>query len=367
MRRLASFALAASGLLLCSVLLAQPGGAPTPEQKASQRFTNLQVLGDLPANRLTWAMLFMANSLGVGCSYCHNMDNRASDEKPAKLRAREMLRMVQQLNAANFGGQPRITCFTCHRGHVSPASAISIPRLAGPLAPPPAGGAATVDGVLDRYVQASGGRAAIERLRNRVARGRLLLSGGTDVPAEIVTTPDLFLSALAAGTPDATTTSVSAQGGWRRSGNAAASDLDRFEVERYLRENDLWMPLRLRARYATLEYGGAEQLEGVPVTILDATTIVPNTRYRLYFDNATGLLTRLVIESASPFGWNPQAIDYYDYRRVDGVMVPFAIRRTFPDHWQAYIFSSIRHNQHIDPARFARPAAAPAPGQARSS
>jgi hypothetical protein len=45
------------------------------------------------------------------------------DDKPQKQTARKMLMMAHQINADNFNGHMRVTCWTCHRGSSEPASA----------------------------------------------------------------------------------------------------------------------------------------------------------------------------------------------------------------------------------------------------
>ena len=44
---------------------------------------------------------------------------------------------------------------------------------------------------------------------------------------------------------------------------------------------------------------------------------------RLYFDQKTGLLVRMVRYADTPVGRNPTEIDYADYRDADGVKIPF--------------------------------------------
>src|SRR5262247_2222630 len=61
----------------------------------------------------------MRASLGVMCTHCHVQD-RASDENPKKLIARQMMTMVKDINARFPDGKQHVTCYTCHRGKLTP-------------------------------------------------------------------------------------------------------------------------------------------------------------------------------------------------------------------------------------------------------
>lgn len=92
-----------------------------PEQTASVRFKNVQILKDLPASQFLDAMRSFSMSLGVDCHYCH-VENFASDDKPAKGMARKMLTMTHSINDSTFGGKMEVRCYTCHRGQAEPQS-----------------------------------------------------------------------------------------------------------------------------------------------------------------------------------------------------------------------------------------------------
>ena len=90
---------------------------------------NLQVLPkDWPGSRLRPVMFGFSRALGVRCSYCHKGEEGkplstydfASDDNPNKNRAREMLRMLNEievhLNKIEPSGDKRVNmwCHTCH-------------------------------------------------------------------------------------------------------------------------------------------------------------------------------------------------------------------------------------------------------------
>src|SRR5262245_11798973 len=103
---------------------AQGRGAPAPAP------TNLQILPkDMPREQLIPMMQAISQSLGVQCSYCHVFEGRggrndmASDEKPTKKTARQMMLLAREINEKlpTAVGKPadataRVGCATCHRG-----------------------------------------------------------------------------------------------------------------------------------------------------------------------------------------------------------------------------------------------------------
>ena len=62
-------------------------------------------------------------ALGVenqgGCNFCHEAD-RSLDTKPQKVKARQMIEMVAEINAKFGDGQVHVTCWTCHLGSTKP-------------------------------------------------------------------------------------------------------------------------------------------------------------------------------------------------------------------------------------------------------
>ncbi len=77
----------------------------------------------MSAERIVRVMSVFTVVLGVDCSHCHIADQWDDEDKPAKEIAREMLRMVRDINQQLFDGQPRVACWTCHRGAVKPEAA----------------------------------------------------------------------------------------------------------------------------------------------------------------------------------------------------------------------------------------------------
>jgi hypothetical protein len=76
---------------------------------------------------------------------------------------------------------------------------------------------------------------------------------------------------------------------------------------------------------------------------------------KLYFDEQSGLLVRLVRYAETPLGNNPTQIDYSDYRDVDGVKVPFKWTVSRPGNSFTIQIAKTEQNIPVDDAKFARP------------
>lgn len=89
------------------------------QKTAAEVFKNIQVLKRVPADQWFDTMAFIAGSLGVTCDHCHTSSFDV-DGNPAKLKAREMMRMVDEINRNHFDANTVVTCNTCHRGTLKP-------------------------------------------------------------------------------------------------------------------------------------------------------------------------------------------------------------------------------------------------------
>ena len=120
------------GVVLAAAI-AGPAGAQIPSE-----YTNLQVLPeDMERGQLIGVMRNFSMATGLRCNDCHVAEDPrdfstfdfASDDLREKRIAREMLRMVQRINAEILPGLPdrgspevRVTCWTCHAGKPRPTT-----------------------------------------------------------------------------------------------------------------------------------------------------------------------------------------------------------------------------------------------------
>ena len=315
---------------------ADPGSLP-----AGQVFKNLKVLEDVPASEMGPIMHVMRASLGVRCDYCHVLagDRYDLDTIPAKETSREMLRMVFAINKEHFGGRSEVTCETCHNGHPEPARAPAVERgfILGPVPPPPPVKLPTATELLDRYIQALGGRPALEAVKSRVSRGTLLHLGvvgagtpgmhgvnrGQEDPVEIVESlPDHAVMTF--GPPNAQIVETFDGPSVRIKTPAGERPAKPEELAHLVGRFDLRRELKLRDRADSSRVVGKDKIDGKDVYLL-RTRMPDGTAALLAFDAETGLLRRQTVLRPTVVGPDPERTDYEDYREVGGVKVPFFV------------------------------------------
>jgi hypothetical protein len=280
----------------------------------------------------------------------HTMDK---DDKKPKKTAREMVVMMKKINDDNFGGRTEITCMTCHNGAAHPVAA---PKLFQPgehaeTRPPQPAALPKADEVLQKYIAALGGEAALEKVNSRVLKGTAVLPTGQTSPIEIdQKAPDSFFSTVNTQ-HGISTRGYNSKGAWGKDGDKPAAALAGGELDRVKEAAILHRELKMKERYTNLATRGVDKIGNTQVYLVLGRSGANRTE-RLYFDSASGLLLRRVVFTRTPVGNVPEQTDFEDYRDVDGVKEPFTIRRTTWNSQQTQKFESIQHNVEIDAARF---------------
>jgi len=281
----------ASGTLLSTRAsgLADTGQPTPPPQQPNQFFRNVQVLTDIPPDQMHSVMDMIRTSLGVTCDYCHVAERNSfyRDDKPAKVRARQMIAMVLDLNRRNFNGRPVITCYSCHRGSLAALS--TPPIFAGTAGAAPRPAPAPLPGagqIVQRYIDAVGGRAALERLTTRTSRMTMLraltvdpqaapirvVNRGERVSVETVQqAPDRWVRTLT--TPTGVVRQILVGGrGWVVTAQGA-TEIPAAEVRRlsasWELNVDLRRELRLQSELAGARVKGIETVGGRPAYVLE--------------------------------------------------------------------------------------------------
>jgi len=345
---------------------AAPATLAAGEKTVDQVHKNIQVLKGVPESQLIPVMNYMGASLGVRCNYCHvNKDGNwdfASDEKGEKKSAREMITMVTGINKTTFKGNPEVSCYTCHRGRTSVAHTLSQP-VPTPEPRPAAGqnqqsreGLPPTDQILDKYYQALGGPSALDNLKSRFMKGTVTTATGTELGYEVTQSgPDLILASITTPQSGIVERAFNGTVGWEKS-SGGVREMAPEEITYFKRYPNLYTDLKLKGQFSRLSVSGKQKLDGRDVYVLRGAN-VDGRREQLFFDVESGLLVRRITSSTTLVGIIPEQIDFSDYREVDGMKLPFAIRVSAIDQNYSLLrkFTEIKINPTVDPKRFNKP------------
>jgi len=293
----------------------------------AQPLKNVQILTGISRPELERVMNQMRAGLGVHCHYCHAAgEGAASDAKPQKARAREMLRMVIDLNARHFGGQPIVTCFTCHQGKPRPAFAPPLPQAVPPdeSAPAEVKAPVTVAALIQKYIAAVG--KELTPATPRLFKGTSKSPTGPAVQATVAEVGEKLRVDVQLPDGSTLTRASDGQAGWVRDKDGVrdlqADDLVRVRLSR-----------RGFAPFYTSNIGPDTRVDSDKLGERSAWVVVtPTARY--WFDAESGLLLRRIVYYDSPIGRMPEQTDFDDYRDAGGgVKLPFLIRASTVDPW----------------------------------
>ncbi|HEV8147794.1 MAG TPA: photosynthetic reaction center cytochrome c subunit family protein [Bryobacteraceae bacterium] len=356
---------------LCIAAAQEPNEPP-----AASRRPKLQVLTTVPESQLFPMMNAISDSLGVRCDYCHvrvSPDPTKTwslaggwvwdrDDKPPKAVAREMMRMVLDINTKQFGGRMAVTCQTCHHGALVPDKFPSLPpRDYSTITDKPTPKLPTIDEVWNAYVRAVGEPSAgfsttvlsatDDRSEGRHGSVEAIFKGADRVRITSAISPD----------PPFTQT-LKGESGWVASGSRSRV-LRPEEISRVQRAARRYRPIKTNLP-ANSRISGIERV-GNRDAYVAVAQLNARTRAMWFFDVANGLLLRERTTTETALVPLQEQTDFEDYRRVDGVMLPFVIRSSdgSPFDTSRCVFTSIKHNLDVDDSTFEIPAAQQPPAQ----
>jgi hypothetical protein len=214
----------------------------------------------------------------------------------------------------------------------------------------------STDQILEKYVTALGGRAAMEKHSSRVSKGTIEISeaglSGTFQVSEKA--PDKSLTVMDLPGLGLVREGADASGAWEESPQAGLRDKAGSELADARRSATFNADLKMPALYKTLTVTGKEKV-GLRDVYAVLATPADGTPTRMYFDAETGLIVRQGMTRDTPQG--PIDIDVFleDYRDVDGVKLPFTIRQVTQTFTMVIRLTDVKHNVALDDAIFKRP------------
>jgi hypothetical protein len=243
------------------------------------------------------------------------------------------------------------------------ASTVAFAQSTAPPSQPPPKAAAspaplpTVDQILNKYLENSGGRAAWQKLNSRVSKGTVEIptsniSGALEMWEKAPNR--LIVTVTVAGT-------VFSQGfdgtvGWSNDPQNGLREETPAELAETKREADFYHPLHFRELYSKISVAGKERIGERWTFVIEATPPEGGEPDKIYFDEQTGAVDRAVTQHHNPDGSvEPFQEDFEDYRTVDGVKIPFTIHQSNSQAAFMIKISEVHHNVEVDDAKFGKP------------
>ena len=214
----------------------------------------------------------------------------------------------------------------------------------------------TVDQILDKYVQAIGGKAAVEKQTSLTAKGSfeipaMGMGGNAEVYAKA---PNKVLIIV-----DVSGVGLFQQGfngtvGWASDPTQGLREKSGAELASTKIEAEFHKELKFKQLFAKIEFKGKEKVGEKDAYVLLATP-TGSSAQKMYFDTQTGLLLRTDAEQETPEGKTPVEEYLDDYKDVEGVKIPFTRRSVLPQMTFVIKLTDVKTNVTIDDAKFNKP------------
>jgi hypothetical protein len=225
--------------------------------------------------------------------------------------------------------------------------------------------AQTVDEIIDKYLAATGGRAALEKLTSRVVTGTISVS----TPAgELTGTIEVYnkgpVQQRTLVKIDASQLGIGQIVQDQRFNGTAGYTIDSINGNREMtgdqletaRANAFPSPLLNYKQNGTkIELVGREKVADKDAYVLLMSPKTGPTG-RLFIDADTYLIAKTVATvDAPPVGTIEQTLSLSDYRDVDGVKVPYKIRSSNQFQDVSITVTKVDQNSSIDDRMFSKP------------
>ena len=180
--------------------------------------------------------------------------------------------------------------------------------------------------------------------------------GGKSLPIDIYSKdPDKRISFTHMAEGDSITAFDGHEGWLGSPGRPGAREMHGSELDAASIDADLHLATHLKAMFRELQVQGSESIGGH-----EAYVVVGQREgkppLRLYFDEQSGLLVRLVRYGDTALGLLPTQIDYADYHDTSGVKIPYRWTLARPSGRFTIQVTDVKQNVPVDDAKFAKPA-----------
>ena len=213
----------------------------------------------------------------------------------------------------------------------------------------------SLDEVVNKYVQALGGAAALNAVTSRVVKGTLdvvgVSRGGTF--ESYIVAPNKALNILQPGPKETIRVGYNGRTGWEQTPTGVRT-LKGAELHAAQNDSDYYKILNLKSAYAKLTLVGKSKIGYRDVYVIDMQP-ASGTADRLFLDAQTYLPVRM--NTMRTHRGDPALVEIYydDWREVEDLKMPHVITHSFQKRTITLTAKEIKNNIPVDAKIFERP------------
>lgn len=213
------------------------------------------------------------------------------------------------------------------------------------------------DDLIDKFVAATGGEAAYKKLNSFSTKGTFDLAamGVKGTFEGFYKAPNksaVFMKFPGIG--DFAEIFDGAKG-WSSNPIQGVREKSGDELKQSAQDSDFYRFVKLKELFPKRETKGLEKVDGADAYAV-VMTATGGDAQTYYFDAKTNFLVRVDQIAVTPEGKTPAQTYLSDYRKVEGVLMPFAMRLNTSSAVITFQTEEIKANVPIDDAKFAKPA-----------
>jgi hypothetical protein len=219
----------------------------------------------------------------------------------------------------------------------------------------------TVDSVLEKYVTASGGKAALEKISSRVMKLKIESEAFGASDGQIYSqAPNKMLSHIELANSGSIDEGFDGTVAWAKSPWQALRVKSGDELAKARRDGDFHRIMKFKTVYPDLTFKGTEKVGTEEAYVLESKPSA-TSKEKFWFSVKTGLPLRQESEYEGQQGQVTSTALVQSYKTVEGVKYPEQLKISVSAGGQSFEFTmkfvEIEHNPKIDPAKFTKPSA----------
>ncbi len=210
--------------------------------------------------------------------------------------------------------------------------------------------------VLDKFVKASGGKAAFDKLENRVVKGSFSIPAmGISAPLTVYSArPNKSYTVIESEALGKIEQGTDGEVVWEMSTMSGPVVKEGDERAELLKMSTFDRVVHWRDNFENVETVGTEEVDGQPCYSVRQTPKFGNEEVYCY-DAVTYLPTKIEMTVMTQMGDFPMVMLPSDYRKVDGVLIAHKATIEVMQQERIITTESVEHNVDLPADRFALP------------